>query len=106
MRVLKVLAVVLAAGLAVTPLPRGLVERVYARGVYPFLQPRLTALSNAMPFALFDVVLIAIVGALVALWVLRVRNAKRARGVLAALPRIALDTVAIAAVVYLWFLAS
>ena len=106
MTVLKILVVLVAAGLALAPLPAGVVERSYVRGLYATLQPRLTALSNVTPVALFDVVVIGVLGAVVLLWVLRVRNARRVRTVLAELPRLTFDTAAIAAVVYLWFLTT
>jgi hypothetical protein len=52
-----------AAALALlVPLPATLVDRVYARLVFPALQPVLTTLSNLVPFALFDVLLIGAVG--------------------------------------------
>ncbi|RPI48090.1 MAG: hypothetical protein EHM55_26150, partial [Acidobacteria bacterium] len=57
----KFILIFVAAAFAVVPLPRAAVERVYARGVYPFVQPRLTALSNTAPFALFDAVVLIVV---------------------------------------------
>jgi hypothetical protein len=50
-----------AAGavLWLAPLPPGLVERWYSRGVYPIWQRGATMVSNLVPFALFDLLLIA-----------------------------------------------
>ena len=47
-----------AAGLALAPIPSALVERFYARGVYPPLQRALTAFSNLTPLALLDILLL------------------------------------------------
>jgi hypothetical protein len=53
----------LAAGLALVPIPARFVERFYSHGLFPVIQPLLTALSNRAPFALFDALLIAVIGA-------------------------------------------
>jgi hypothetical protein len=104
-RPLKIAIIVLAAAIAVTPLPRGLVERLYARGWYAFLQPRVTPISNATSFAWFDAVVLAIAGVVVVMWTVRLRRAGRA-GALMTLAGLVLDSAALAAVVYLWFLAA
>jgi hypothetical protein len=107
-----------AVALALTPLPRQTVERVYSRGLYPVLQPRLTALSNTTPFAWFDVVVVLAVAAIVTMWVIRLslprrlvrRSALRDGGsgkaakAGATVRGLAVDTAAIAAVLYIWFL--
>ena len=43
-----------ASALALLPLPSDVVERVYAAGWYPHLQPLLTRASNTVPFAWLD----------------------------------------------------
>jgi hypothetical protein len=98
-----IVVIVVAAVVAATPLPRATVERVYSRGVYPLLQPRLTALSNTFSFALFDATAIIVSAAIVALWFVRLRRARRGRAWRAA-GVLLLDTAAIAAVLYFWFL--
>ncbi len=103
-RVCKFGVILAAALLAVAPLPRQTVERVYSRGLYPVLQPRLTALSNITPFAWFDVVVVVTIGATIAMWTLRLR--RRKKSVSATIGAVTLDTVAIAAVLYLWFLGA
>lgn len=55
-------AVVAAIALALAPLPPALVERFYATGFYPVIQPWLTAASNLVPFALFDLFVIVVIG--------------------------------------------
>jgi len=100
----KIVLILAAATIALTPLPRGAVERIYARGVYPLVQPRMTALTNTTPFAWFDVIALCVVGAVITLWVVRLR--RRRSGALATIGGLVGDTVAIAAILYLWFLAS
>ena len=96
--------IVVAAIIALAPLPRHAVERTYARGLYPIIQPRLTALSNQTPFAWFDVLVVAAACALIALWTIRLR--RRRDGIARTIGAATLDTAAVAAVLYLWFLAA
>jgi uncharacterized protein DUF3810 len=108
LRVLKmwrVLIVALAAAAALVPTSPDRIERLYSTGAYPPLQRAATALSNTVPFALFDALLVLVIG----LWVVQaVRelgpNARRRRGVFSAALRIAGRTVVWAAVLYLAFL--
>jgi hypothetical protein len=51
----RLILVLLAAGLAVVPLPRHQVERWYSTGVYPPLQSAVTPVVNLFPLALADV---------------------------------------------------
>ena len=106
LRVLKFTLILLAAGLAVVPLPRTTVEEMYSRGMYPAVQPTLTSLSNAAPFALFDVVVVVPVLSIIALWALRLRGLRGRGGKAAWLGALVIDTAAIASVFYLWFLAT
>lgn len=101
---LKIVLILVAGLVALIPLSRPAVERAYSRGVYPIIQPRLTWLSNSTPFALFDAVLVLTIGVTVVLWTMRLRNRKT--GIVRTLGGLALDMGAIAAVLYLWFLAS
>jgi len=100
----QVAVVAAAVVAAVAPLPAGLVERVYTRGVYPPLQRGLTTLSNLTGLAIFDPLVIIVGGGLVWLVVARVRRARR-RGWARALGRAGADLVVAAAIVYLAFLA-
>lgn len=84
--------------------PPGLAEALYARGLYPSLQPALTGASNLLPFAVFDVVLVALVAALLVIWHRGLRRVERqrvgtGRAIVVALVR----TVAIAAAAVVWF---
>jgi hypothetical protein len=98
--VLKLLLIGCAVLAAFLPIPRGLVERWYSTGAYPLLQRGLTTLSNAVPLALFDVLLVALtVGTA---WVLT-RSAHNipwsTRGL-----RVGLSLTSLAATLYLAFL--
>lgn len=92
--------VVTAAAAALAPLPATFVERWYARGLYPFLQPLVTRVSSLVPFALLDVAAAALLlgGAIAA-----VRTFRRT-GFLVWLRRSAIAILVAAAVLYLWFL--
>lgn len=54
---------VAAVALAAAPLPASFVERWYSRGVYPPFQAVVTAASNAVPIALLDVAVLALLAA-------------------------------------------
>jgi hypothetical protein len=109
---LKLALILAAAILALAPLPRQTVERVYSRGVYPLVQPRLTALSNSTPFAWFDALVVITVVATLAMWITRLSLPRRSgeaakagqKSIGATIGQLTLDTAAIAAVLYLWFL--
>ena len=103
LRAIKIVLVVVTATIAATPLPRGAVERLYSRGVYPVVQPRITSASNASSFAWFDVAVMIVGGAVLALWIGRLRQKK---GWLRTLADLIIDTSAIGASCYLWFLAG
>ena len=106
---LKLLLIFVAGLVALAPLPRNAVERVYSRGLYPVVQPRLTALSNSTPFAWFDALVLLTIGATLALWTVRIGRLPRRRGAAAKVGTIAgltIDTAAIGAVLYLWFLVA
>jgi uncharacterized protein DUF3810 len=101
-RFLKIVLILLAAAIAITPLPRSIVERVYSRGIYPIIQPRLTGASNASRVAWFDVALLAVGAAIIILVVIALRARQNTWP--RAIGMIAVDILAIAAILYLWFL--
>jgi hypothetical protein len=106
---LKGVLILAAALVASAPLPRHAVERIYSRGFYPILQPRLTALSNSTPFAWFDALVLLTIGTTLTLWAVRLRRLPRGSGAAAKVGTLAgltLDTAAIGAVLYLWFLVA
>lgn len=94
--------VVLAALLAIVPIPKTPVERWYSGAIFPRLQRTLTPVSNAVPFALFDVVLVAATVAFALLAYRRIRDEGWRRGGI----RIVRATAMSASVVYLVFLAT
>jgi hypothetical protein len=103
LRAFKLIAIVSGLALALVPLPRETVERVYARIVYPIVQPQVTALSNRAPFALFDALVVGVLAAVLTMWVVRWRRRRSAARTVAALVA---DTLGVAAVLYLWFLVA
>jgi hypothetical protein len=98
----KIALIVVAGAVAATPLPRPLVERLYSRGFYPLLQPRLTLAGNGTPFALVDIAGVIILSALALMWITRLR--RPSRGLLPTLGGLMMNTLAGAAMIYLWFL--
>ena len=97
-------ALVAAAGLlAVLPTPSSWVEALYSRRLYLALQNVLTPLSNLVPFAVFDLLLVVAVAG-VAGWSYRfVRRAGRGRRLRVVL-RAGASTATLAAGIYLVFL--
>ncbi len=93
----------LAAISVIAPLPPRIVESAYSSGFYPALQRILTSLSNLVPFALLDVV---IVGLPIAWCALAVRAVARSSRRMRECGRWALRTAVAAAALYLIFLAT
>ncbi|HEV3216940.1 MAG TPA: DUF3810 family protein [Vicinamibacterales bacterium] len=104
-RLLEMLLIAAAIVAAVLPLPQGAVERVYSRGIYPMIQPRLTGFSNAISLSLFDVTAVGVVGAVLLLWVAGLRRATRGRA-FRTIGSLARTTAAVAGLLYLWFLTA
>jgi hypothetical protein len=101
--VFRLLVLGLAAAALVWRLPASLVERLYSRGLYLWVQAALTPSADQVPFALFDLLVsAAVVGGLVAciLFVRRLRAPGRLRGILAWAAGLLTST----ALVYLAFL--
>ena len=99
--IFKIALILAAAALAAIPLPRSAVERTYSRGVYPIVQPALTALSNLTPFAWFDATVVSTLVLIAVMWTVRLR--RRTERLRPTLGFLIFDTAAIAAVLYLWF---
>jgi hypothetical protein len=72
-------AVALAAIVLAVPVSAGWVDHVYSNGLYAWMQPRLTRVSNLAPFALDDVVLAFTAVALLA-WLFRAVRSPRREG--------------------------
>lgn len=95
--------IALAGVAAVAPRPAPLVESLYAQSRYPSLQAFVTAASNAVPFALFDVFIVVGVGSMLWWWAGAISAVWR-RGAWRAVGVAVRRTAVLAAVVYLWFL--
>ena len=67
--------------LGFVPTPAAAVERWFSTGLYPWIQRVVTPASNLVPFAVFDLFLIAAVGAVLFVLVRAAREALRARRV-------------------------
>jgi hypothetical protein len=91
---------VLAGALSKTP--ASLAERVYAGGLYPWIQTTLTGTSNLVPVAVFDVVCVALVGTVVALW-WRAARARRQSHSWRPVGAAAVQTLLVAALALVWF---
>jgi hypothetical protein len=90
-----------AAMTAAAPLPPAWVERVYSASVYRVLQRLLTPLSNLVPFALFDGLIIAVLAAWIGVAAADVVRRCPWRRLVA---RLLLRTAVTAAALYLAFL--
>ena len=104
-RVFGLRSLVLIAALlaAIVPTPAEWVERAYSGGFYPFLQRHLTPLTSRLPFALFDLLVAAVVSSLAVWWAVRLIRASSGRRWRAALS-MTVNTVTLVALVYLGFL--
>ena len=103
MKWVKVATVLAAAACALLPVSASFIERWYSTGLFPRIQRLVTPISNAVPFAVFDVLTVGGVVAVVVLLVravIRARQARRLSIVLSALGNLVWG----AAVAYLAFL--
>ncbi len=85
---------------AFVPLPPAVVEHWYSRGVYPLVQGVLTPVSSAVPIALLDVALVALLAGGLGFFVRRWRRVS----LTAALRTAAIALVTTASILYLMFL--
>src|SRR4051812_13175873 len=86
---------------AIVPLPPAFVERVYSTGVYPSIQRWVTSISNRLPIALIDIMLLLLVVWLVFIAVGIPRLFRAGAG--AALRKLVSGVILPAAGLYLWF---
>ena len=97
--------IAVAAIMALAPPSAQTVERYYARGLYPFIQGNLTALSNRSPVAWFDVTLGFLLLIVTGSWIYWLRRVRREKSI-KPIARGLFATLAGGSVVYLWFLAA
>jgi hypothetical protein len=96
--------VVAAAAIALAvPWPPSIVEAWYATGVYPAWQRIATPLTNLVPFAIFDAI---IVGGVVVIVIALVRGWRTTGSRLRRAGAVAGRLAVSAAILYLWFLAA
>ena len=102
-RVIEALLIVIAATCALTPLPQPVVERLYSTSVYPLIQRAVTPVSNLLPFAVLDILIVAAAVPTIVAIARAFRTVRRTRR-LAPLVTTLGHLAAAAAVVYLAFL--
>ena len=104
MRWLQALVVVAALAAALAPIDPRTIERIFSTRIYPSIQRAVTPITNAAPFAVFDLLTLAAAAIVIVVLVRAVRHAWRARSPRPLVP--ALRGIAVAAaIVYLAFLA-
>jgi hypothetical protein len=94
---------VLAAGAAVIAWPQAAVERWYSTGAYAIFQRPLTELSNLVPFALADILIVVVIAAWLVPAIADVSRSRR-QGAWLTLRRIVSRSLVFAAAIYLAFL--
>lgn len=102
---LQLVLLFVAAFVALMPPGAASVERFYADWLYPIIQANVTALSNRVPIALFDIAFVVVSLILIAIWTWSIKHARK-KQVLRSLWRGVMATLTVLAVVYLWFLAA
>jgi Protein of unknown function (DUF3810) len=100
--VVKAAVIVLALVFALVRLPASFIERFYSNGIYPLFQSALTPVTNLFPFAVVDVLGMALVIALPAWWIVRMARAGRGRRLKTA-ASLSLQTLVIAAALFIGF---
>ena len=96
---LRFAALILAAiAAALVPLPRAFIERWYSSFLYVHLQHAVTRVSNVVPFALFDALIVAVLAAWFLLAIADFRHGRLS------LVRLVIRTATWTAVLYLAFL--
>ena len=95
----------LALVVAVGPTSEACVERIYSRGVYPIIQQVFTSLSNQVPVALFDFLVIGSVVALIAKCITTLRRSSMVRRPVIVLVLVR-EIAVVMALVYLVFMLS
>ena len=77
-------------------------ERFYANGIYTRLQSLFTPVTNLLPFAIYDLLIIASILGLPTWWIVRIAKAEKGRRLRRA-AKLLLDTVVMAATLFLLF---
>ena len=88
-RARSLVLLVVTALAALAPLPRWAIERWYSNGFYAAIQPAITFVSNNVPFALFDALLISVSAAFVVIGARDLFGSSKLRGTARILARTA-----------------
>jgi hypothetical protein len=89
--------------LAAVPVPAWMIDRFYSRDAYPMLQGVVTTMSNAIPLAVLDLLLLAL-GLLLVRWTVRFFRVARADGLVKALWDVSRRVVRSGSIVAILFL--
>ena len=100
--VVKIAVIIVALVFALVRFPASFIERFYSNGIYPFFQSSLTPVTNLFPFAVVDVLYIALGIALPAWWITRIARSKRGRRLKTA-GSLFFHTLVVAAVIFISF---
>ena len=98
----SIVAPILALALVLIPVPGWIVEELYSRDTYPWMQSVLTTITNMLPFALLDALLLGAAAAAV-YRVIRLFNAVSQRGLFNAMGEGIRRVIRFAAVVVILF---
>jgi uncharacterized protein DUF3810 len=96
---LEIASIVVAAAVWLFPPTTRWLDGSYAGGFYATLQRALTGLTNPIPFAAGDVLLLAVIAGVLAIWVRAFRHRRSWSGI----QRAALRTASLVACLYVWF---
>lgn len=100
--VLKSAMVMAAILLTFFQLPAAFIERFYANGFYPRLQSLFTPITNLLPFAVYDGLILGLIFGVPAWWVVRIVRAGKGRR-LRALANLFINTLVFTAAAFLLF---
>jgi hypothetical protein len=103
-RAAKVALVLLAAAAAFVPIPARVVEETFSSRIYPAVQRSVTPVTNLVPVAVFDVMLLIVIATAIVSIVRAIRRARRERRA-APLRQCGWNLLVAGATGYLWFLA-
>ncbi len=98
----KSATVIAAVLLMLFQLPAPLVERFYANGFYPRLQSVFTPLTNLLPFAVYDALILGLIFGVPIWWVLRIVRAGTGRR-WRAVANLFINTIVFSALAFLLF---
>ncbi len=98
----KIAVVVLSVLLPIFQLPASFIERFYSNGFYERLQSLITPLTNYLPFAVYDLLLVSVMIGIPVWWIIRIAKAEKGRRLRKA-AKLLLDTIVLTALVFLIF---